>query len=285
MELIMAVAAGMAVALGLLVMIAGWRGAVWRREPSPRRGTLGERWGRLSPVQRWQLAAGLVAGVLTYALTGWVVMLALVPAAAVGLPVLLGAPANRDIVLLEALDRWVRSLASTIPTGKSIVDAIRVSRRNAPAQLAEGIELIVARLDDRWTTREALLAFADDLDSPDADAVVAALILAAHRGGTGATATLDALSESIQDRLKAMREIEAERAKPRVVVRQVTLITLVVLAAALLLGGSYFSPYRSPVGQVLLAVLMAMYVGSLVMLRRMTRPRSRERILQRAGSS
>lgn len=283
MTLVVAVLAGMLVAGGLAAVVAGWRGARWVRAPRPGQARSRRRWSSLTRAQRWQLVGGLVAGLAAYLITGWVIMLVLAPAAVLGVPILLGAPENRDIVLLEALDRWVRSLASTIPTGKSIVDAIRVSRRNAPATLANGIDLVVARLDDRWTTREALLAFADDLDSPDADAVVAALILAAHRGGTGATATLDALSESIQDRLKAMREIESERAKPRVVVRQVTLITLVVLGVALLLGRHYFAPYRTPVGQVLLAVLMGFYVGSLLMLRRMTRPRARERILQRAG--
>ena len=112
--------------------------------------------------------------------------------------------------------------------------------------------------------------------------MLAALSLAADRGGTGATATLNALADSIQDRLKAQREIETERAKPRIVVRQVTLITLVVLGLALTFGREFFAPYGTPVGQVILLCLLALYVASLVMLRRMTLPRRRERILRGA---
>ncbi len=227
-----------------------------------------------------RLAIGVVAGVGFAAVTGMSVMVVVVPVAVVGLPMLLSAPANRDIEMLEALDRWVRGLAATLPTGRSITDAIRVSVRNAPALLIAPLGLLVARLDERWTAPEALRAMADELDSPDADAVLAALALAAERGGTGAAATLHALADSIQDRLKAQREIETERAKPRIVVRQVTVVTVAVLALALVFGREFFAPYGTPLGQAILLSLLALYVASLVMLRRMTSPRRRDRILR-----
>lgn len=226
------------------------------------------------------LGIGLVGGVAFAAFTGLAVLLVAVPVAAVGLPILLSAPPNRDIELLQALDKWVRGLAAMLPTGRSVTDAIRVSVRNAPEPLTASLALLVARLDDRWTASEALRAMADELDSPDADAVLAALSLAAARGGTGATATLHGLADSIQERLKAQREIETERAKPRIVVRQVTIVTVVVLALALLFGRGFFEPYSTPVGQLILSLLLAAYVGSLLMLRRMTNPRKRDRILR-----
>ena len=277
---------------GVLLLVAGMRRTVRPVRPTRSGAGLAATWARLSrrpagaPGRRRDvlLGVGVVGGVIAFAATGWLLALVVVPAAVVGLPVLLASPPNRDIELLEALDRWVRTLAATLPTGKSIADAIRTSRRTAPRLLADQVNLLVARLDDRWTSRDALLAFADALDSPDADAIVAALTLAAHRGGLGATATLTALSDSIQDRLKALREIEAERSKPRIVVRQITVITVVVLAIAMVVGRQFFEPYGTPVGQAILAVLMACYIGSLVVLRRMTDPRRRERILYRAGT-
>ena len=66
-----------------------------------------------------------------------------------------------------------------------------------------------------------------------------------------------------------------------IVVRQVTVITLAVLGLALLFGGSFFAPYGTPLGQVLLAVLVGIYLGALVFLRRLTLPRTRQRILRR----
>ena len=50
-------------------------------------------------------------------------------------------PRPRDVALLEALDRWVRSLAATLATGRSVTDALRVSRRTAPPLLADEVDL------------------------------------------------------------------------------------------------------------------------------------------------
>ena len=101
-----------------------------------------------------------------------------------------------------------------------------------------------------------------------------------QRGGSGAAATLAALADSIQERLKALREIEAERAKPRIVVKQVTVITVVLLGLAMTFVSSYFEPFTTPLGQVILSALIAAYVVSLLALRRMTLPRRRGRILR-----
>lgn len=232
-----------------------------------------------------RIAFGLVAGLVAWALTGWLIFVAVGPAAVVGLPWLLGAPPNRELELLLALERWSRGLASSMPTGKSISDAIRATRRQTPAVLTEPVTVAVMRMDARWSTADALLAMADDLKSPHADACLAALALASERGGTGATATLHSLADSMQARLRALREIEAERAKPRVVVRQITVITMVMIAAALLFGGSFFEPYASPVGQLILAGLLVAYVASLVMLRQRTVARPRARILVSEVSS
>ncbi len=236
---------------------------------------------RSIPRRTW--LSGLVAvtlGVAAALWTGWPVMLLVVPIAVMGVPELLRAPPARDIQLLEALDRWVRGLAATMGAGRSIADALRASARNAPEALRDPLVRLVQRLDDRWPAPAALTEMADELASADADAVIASLVLAVQRGGQGARATLAALADSIQERLKVMREVEAERAKPRYVVRQITVITLLVLSAAALFGREFFAPYATPTGQVALVVLVALYAGSLLRLKRMTVPRQRARILR-----
>ena len=280
MSILVALLVALAVG-GIVLVVAG----VTSPAPEPRDGTrrgLAQRLPGLLERARasgWRVVLGVAAGVAIAVATGWPVLAVLVPPGVIGLPLLLGTPPNREVELLQALDRWVRSLTATLPTGRSITDAIRVSERQAPALLAPALQLLIARLDDRWTPKQAIFAMADELDSPDADAVLAALALAAERGGTGATGTLAALADSIQDRLRALREIETERSKPRAVVKQVTVITATVLGAAMLFGREFFAPYGRPLGQLVLAVLLAAYVGSLVMLRRMTLPRRRERII------
>ena len=153
------------------------------------------------------------------------------------------------------------------------------SRRTAPALLADEISLLVTRLNNRWETRDALMRFADAVDSPDADAVIAALILASSRGANGASITLKALADSIQAQLKGRRAIEVERSKPYVVVRQVTVISLSTLVLVFLFSPEFFAPYRTPLGQALLSLLLIMYLASLILMRRKAHQRERPRIL------
>jgi tight adherence protein B len=216
------------------------------------------------------------------AVSGWVVAIVVAPLLALGLPYLLTLPQARDIELLEALDRWVRSLSATLSTGRSVSDSIRLSRRTAPPAIATEVGVLVSRLDNRWNTHEALQKFADDLDSADADPIVAALMLASDRGAVGASTTLGELAESIQDQLRGRRLIETERNKPYVVVRQVTVITMITLVGVFVLSPGFFAAYRTPVGQMVLSVLIVAYIGSLVLLRRRAKQAPRARVLVRS---
>ncbi len=271
-------AAAMAIA-GLFLLLAGGLtdAQPYRRATAP----IGI-WRGWSTQVRLRVSVGAAAGLVTTLFTGFVPALALVPALVVVLPVLLRDQPQPEIGLLEALDRWVRLLGASVRTGKSIADAVRSTSGQAPALIAGQVRGLIDRLEARWTLSAALQQMADEVDSADADAVLAALMLVGERGGVGASATLGALSDSLQDRLRAIREIAAERAKPQVVVRQVTMITLVAVTAGLLVSPSYFAPFRTPLGQLLMTVLGAGYLGSLVALKRLASPRRRERILIRS---
>lgn len=283
-----AVVAGVLVTGGTVLVVAG---CARRWRPRARvQGTDGRSvWARLTrrpPGARGRrrdlvLLASIVVGVVVAAATGWIVAIVVAPLLALGLPYLLSLPPAHDIELLEGLDRWVRGLAATLSTGRSVTDSIRMSRHSAPPVIAEEVSKLVSRLDNRWDTHEALQRFADDLDAADADPVVAALILAADRGAVGASTTLRELAESIQDQLRGRRLIETERSKPYVVVRQVTVITMVTLVGVFLLSPGFFAAYRTSLGQLVLTILLIGYVGSLVLLRRRAKQPPRARVLVR----
>ena len=285
MSSILAITAGLLITGGLLGMSYGLQRQM--RRASRRTQSIRQWWARATrrpPGSRGRqrdliLLLSVIIGCVIAMLTGWLILIAVLPLLALGLPYLLILPKPRDIELLEALDRWVRSLAATLATGKSITDAIRISRRTAPPLLADEINLLVTRLNNRWETRDALMRFADAIDSPDADGVVAALILASSRGGNGASVTLQALADSIQAQLKGRRAIEVERSKPYVVVRQVTVISLSTLVLVFLLSPDFFAPYRTPLGQTLLSLLLIIYMASLLLMRRKARQPDRPRIL------
>lgn len=281
-----AVACAMLAIAGLVTTAAALAGAIPQRARRARAASTGllttavDNVGK-APRNTWlRVIGGLVLGVVGMYWLRWPVLVIVIPVAVIGLPRLLSDPPQDTIALLESLDRWVRGMLAQLSTGKSITDAIRVSARQPPPRLAAPLSLLVKRLDDRWTAPQAIQAMADELNSADADAVLASLMLSAQRGGTGASVTLFALADTIQDRLKALREIEAERAKPRVVVRQVTIISGLTLAAFMLASPSFFAPYGTPIGQVILVILLTAYVASIWAMRRMTLSRPRQRILR-----
>ena len=281
----LAITSGLLITAGLLGIVHGMRQQT--RVAGTRRQSPGQLWAKITRRPAGQagrrrdliLLGSLITGFVVAMVTGWLILIIILPALALGLPYLLILPKQRDIELLEALDRWVRSLAATLATGKSITDAIRISRRTAPPLIADEISLLVARLNNRWDTRNALMRFADAIDSPDADGVVSALILASSRGANGASVTLQALADSIQAQLKGRRAVEVERSKPYVVVRQVTIISLSTLVLVFAASPAFFAPYRTPLGQALLSVLLISYVGSLLLMRRKAQQPTRPRIL------
>ncbi|AQP45819.1 hypothetical protein RPIT_14235 [Tessaracoccus flavus] len=283
MEVMLAALAGSMIVAGAIAVVVGARRAV--REPSTALSTglwtrIATLWRGLPRAHRLWVVVSVGAGVLAAVASGWLLALVLLPAVAIVVPLLLSAPPNREVEVLAGLDRWVRVVATSLSSGKSIRDAVFSTRHQVPDVLADPVARLCTRLDQRWTMRDALFAMADELESADADAVVAALAIAASKGGAGARATLGALSDSIQDRLRALREIASERAKPRAVVRQVTLITLTVLAAAILFNGRFFEPYTTPLGQIIAVALAATYLGCLLMLRRLTVPPPAPRFLR-----
>jgi tight adherence protein B len=282
---ILAITAGLLIVGGLLAVAYGIQR---KARPSGRRTEFIQEWWaratRRPPGSRGRrrdmiLLSSVIIACAISMLTGWLILIVILPLLMLGVPYLLIPPKPRDIELLEALDRWVRSLAATLATGKSITDAMRISRRTAPPLLADEINLLVTRLNNRWETRDALMRFADAIDSPDADGVVAALLLASSRGANGASVTLQALADSIQAQLKGRRAVEVERSKPYVVVRQVTVISLSTLVLVFILSPDFFAPYRTPLGQTLLSVLLIIYVASLLLMRRKAQQPDRPRIL------
>ncbi|MCP2378849.1 type II secretion system F family protein [Cutibacterium modestum] len=220
---------------------------------------------------RWGLA--VLVGIVLFVLTDWVAALALGPT-------LLGAAPPTDIPLMEALDRWVRQVAAVLPQGRDIITAVRISRPRAPKLIAGSVDQLVSRLDGRMEPREAFQRMADELDSSEADAVLASLALAATHP-RGASVTLKAIAGTIQQRLKVLRQVEAERSKPRNAVRQITLVTIAMFGVLLVVGRSFLAPLATPPGQVLVTAAVVMYVTALVQMYRMARPRRRTRIMVR----
>jgi len=224
----------------------------------------------ISRRMRTLLLVGLAAGIVVALASGWVLALLVVPTAVAGLPVLLSASDSASrIARLEAMEEWTRGLSGVLISGVGLEQALIATLGSTPDPIKPEVSRLVSRLRARWSTENALRAFADELDDATGDLVAANLILGARRRGPGLAAVLESLAESVAADVRARRQIEADRAKPRAIARWVTIITVGVLGV-LAFTGSYVAPYKTPVGQVILTVLLAAYVGVLVWMKRMS---------------
>lgn len=261
---------GALVVAGVLGIIIGVRRTPERPAAPSRSGVpFASRIGRTSKRTRLLLAVGVLTGVIISLLTGWFIAIVLAPAVIVGLPTLLSAPpAAARIDRLEAMEEWTRSLSGVLTVGVGLEQALIATLRSTPDAIRPEVTQLVARLRARWTTEQALRAFADELDDATGDLVAGSLILGARRRGAGLAHVLESLAESVAADVRARRAIEADRAKPRATARWVTIITVSVLGF-LALTGEYIQPYTTPLGQIILVVLLSAYVAALIWMRSM----------------
>jgi type II secretory pathway component PulF len=169
---------------------------------------------------------------------------------------------------LEGLSEWTQRLAGLLRLGMGLEQAMITSRQGAPDELAPQIVNLSDRLRLGWLPEQALRAFAEELDDVTADKVVAALILSVNDRGPGLAQALEDLAGTVREEVARKRAIEADRAKPRTTVRWMTLITVGVVVAGFFVP-SYTKPYSTLLGQLVLALLTAGFVGVLSLMRQL----------------
>jgi Flp pilus assembly protein TadB len=225
-------------------------------------------------------AIAVVAGVVVLVATRWIV-------AGVGATMLVlawrslgGAASERKAMdRLEGLATWTESLRDTIAGAVGLEQAIPASLRAAAPSLQEPLARLVDRMHTRVPLADALRQFADDLDDPGADLIIAALIINARLRGPGLRDLLGALSDSVREELDMRRKVNAERRSTR---RSVQIVVAVSVGLALALGifdHSYVGAYNGVVGQMVLAIVAALYAASFLWLRNLARFETADRLL------
>ncbi len=217
------------------------------------------------------ILSSVAAAVTVLGLTGWPVAACAAAVAVLALPrVLTGRTAVQQIRKLEALELWTRRLADLLVAGRALEQALEQSAaRNVPPAIASPVSSLARRLRvARMPTEEALRLFADELDDPVGDRIAAALILVARRRGKGASAVLHQLAELVARDVSDRREVEAARAEHRTTVRWIIIIVVAFTAIAVI-QRSYAAPFGTPIGQAVLAVVVAFYGAALSWLHRL----------------
>ena len=275
---LLALLAGVLLPAGFVMTIAGVRRSVTPRRSRPRRGAVSLR-GYVAS-RRIRLVSALAVGLVVWAVFAWPIAGVLAAGTVIGMPVLLGAGTveQRRIDRLEAIEEWTRRLSDVLVAGAGLEQAVAASVATAPEAIRTEVAALGARLAARWPPEQALRGFADDLDDASSDLVVSALVLATRRRGPGLSRVLVSVADSVADEVAARRRVEAERAKPRATAGAVTLITVGVVALGAL-NTTYVAPYRSGLGQLVLAAVAAGFVACLVWMHRLTQSPREPRFL------
>ena len=113
--------------------------------------------------------------------------------------------------MIEAIAAWTESLRDTAGAAAGLEQAIPATVTAAHPLLRRPLRELAARLDGRVPLPEALARFADDVDDPAADLVVAALTLNARQRAGGLDRILTSLAASSRAELEMRRNVELER--------------------------------------------------------------------------
>jgi len=229
-----------------------------------------------------RVAPAAVAALAVLAVTRWL-------AVAVGMALLVllwpalfggGKAEARAVARIEALAAWTESLRDMVATGIALPDALPASTRSASPLIAAELSALAERVRDKEPLDAALLRLADALDDPTADHIVAALVLNARAQGRQLKAVLTALARSARAELEVRRQVEAERRAGRTAVKIMMGATVVMTFGLFAFNRSYVAPYGTMAGQVMLAVVVALYGTAFAWMRRLAAFKKADRFLQ-----
>lgn len=248
--------------------------------PKPRRRR--RSWRTVMAPGRGRTAAlAAVAGIVVWALSGWPVAGIVAALAVPGLPYFFtaGRDARRTIGVLQGLEEWVRRLADAMSAGTMPIQTIAVTAVHAPAAIKPAVTQLSAGLTEpRSDRRQVLARFADTIADPLGDMVVIALSIAIDSPSPKVPDMMRTLAAQLADDVAARRTIETDRAEPRSEARTIVAVQIAFVVAVAAFT-SYADAYSTPLGQLVLAMLAAITVGALVMIRRLSRTPGPPRLL------
>lgn len=271
-----------AVVIGGIVMFIAWFRPAPAKARRRRRGlTLTQRWERLDKRMRITIVVGLIAGVLVAVITRLPAMVLAVPAAIIGLPLLLGKPQTRERDQLAALEVWARSLAAAAETGAfTLPEVIGITRGSAPDILRGPVDRLYARMTSTWSPSRSLREFASELNSDSADEVVVYLIQATEYSAGGLAKALSSVADALKQQEKLQTEVYFEREKPRRSLTMMTWIAGATLGIVIIASGTVqMAFYRTPLGGFVMAVLLGLFVLTLVWAKATVRTKPPARVL------
>ncbi|GAA2661270.1 type II secretion system F family protein [Streptomyces vastus] len=232
-----------------------------------------------------RVVIAVVAGVVAGALTTWPVAAVLTTVALLTLPGLLGPDrqAARRTERMEALATWTEMLRDTLSAAAGLEQAVLATADIAPAALESEMRELAAAVRSGRPLPAALRAFAEEVDDPLADVVVAALVMAAEQQASQVAPLLGELAESVREQVAMRQRIDAGRASVRTGVRVTVIVTLGMAVGLVVLNRPYLDPFNTLTGQAVLAVVGALFAASFTYLSALGRMEEPVRLISPAA--
>ncbi|GHJ49421.1 hypothetical protein Cs7R123_67630 [Catellatospora sp. TT07R-123] len=230
---------------------------------------------------RGLLIFAVIAGAAAWLFTGWPIGGVIVALAIPGVPWLFAAASaeKKAIVRLGALETWTRRVSDYVRNGIGLQAAIIATARTAPPLLAVEVKTLAARLQAGTDAPTALRLFAEELNDPSSDEVIAPLILQAADAGEGLYSALVDIAQSLSDEIVARSTVDSERASARFTVQFLTAVTVALLVFGAF-SAEYAAPYRTGMGQTVLVGLTGLYIGLMLWIRGLSLPPKLPRLLR-----
>lgn len=256
MSQLVAALAGSVAGLGLLVVLGAIRG----------RSTLV---GLVVRTGRGRAALARLVLASTVAAVTWLAVRWPVLAIAAGVATVLAPGIGRgrkgardEVALVEAIASWTEQVRDTLAGARGLEEAVAATSGRAPAEIAPAVQRLVATVPYRGLS-DAMRRFADDVDHPTADFVVAALATAADHEARDLRQLLGRVAQCAREESRMRGRIWVGRARTRSSVRIVGAVVATFVLGLATFNRAYLEPYSTASGQAVLMGILGVFAVSL----------------------
>jgi len=207
------------------------------------------------PLPARRILLTLLAAAIAYLLTGWIAAIPITIAGVWFLPGMLGHDVRheRELAVVEAVAGFTEMLRDTLSAAAGLNQALSVACRHAPEPLQPAAVTLAERIEAReTTTRQALHAFADEIDDPTADLVALALAAASEHPTRDLAGLLTSLAATAREQAAMRTRTAVAQARTRTAIRMITAITVGLALILLIIDRPYLADYDTATGQVVL---------------------------------
>ena len=206
------------------------------------------------------VGGGLVAGVIVFVVTGWIVAAVAAGTVVAVAPRLRSDRKGREefVARTEAIATWTEMIRDNMAGAAGLEQALIAASRLAPAPIKAEVDLFVARAETMPLV-DALALLGRDLANPSGDMVVVAITNAVRMQARELGPLLTRLATTIRSEVRMRLRVEVGRTRIRTSAKIVVVTTIVTILFMFVATRNLLEVYDSLLGQIWLVVVLAVF--------------------------